>query len=215
LALAHVDAVHGKLAVDKQQAIKDTMAQIVDDLDDHADVTAEPKEGEPLVPAPRVFTRGELRADWKIDYPVTCIACRSPLDEAAATMLAQLLEKHGLNVKVHAFADVASAKALRIEATDAPLVCLSYFGATGNPAHVRFLIRRLKRIMPTTKFLACYWMLGSDREKSEDWKTAVGAHFVASALADAVAICVREGMVRSEDTCSRSQAPSLSHTASN
>jgi hypothetical protein len=28
------------------------------------------------------------------------------------------------------------------------------------------------------KFLACYWMLGTDPEKSEDWKTAVGAHFV-------------------------------------
>jgi len=215
LALAQVDAVHGKLAVDKQQAIRDTMAQIVEDLDDHADITPEPKEGECLVPTPRVCTREELRADWKVDHPVMCIAGRSPLDEAAATMLAQLLEKHGLSTKVHAFADVASARALKIEATDASLVCLSYFGATGNPAHVRFLIRRLKRIMPRTRFLACYWMLDSDREKSEDWKTAVGAHFVASTLADTVAICVREGMARSEDTCTRSQAPSLSHTTSN
>lgn len=214
LSLAQIDAVHGKLAVDKQQAIRDTMAQIVDDVDDHADVTSEPQEGERLVPAPRVIAREELRTDWKLDHPVMCIASRSPLDEAAATMLAQLLEKHGLSAKVHAFADVASARALRIDATNASLVCLSYFGATGNPAHVRFLIRRLKRIMPRTKFLACYWMLGSDREKSEEWKTAAGAHFVATTLADAVAICVRERMARSEDSRSRSQAPSLSHTTS-
>ena len=60
-------------------------------------------------------------------------------------MLAQLLEKHGLAARVQPFADVASAKALKIDALDAPLVCLSYFGAVGNPAHVRFLIRRLKR----------------------------------------------------------------------
>jgi hypothetical protein len=38
------------------------------------------------------------------------------------------------------FAHVASAKALKVDAPDAPLVCLSYFGAVGNPAHVRFLI---------------------------------------------------------------------------
>ena len=80
-------------------------------------------------------------------------------------MLAQLLEKHGLPAKIQPFADVASAKALRIDARDAPLVCLSYFGAVRNPAHVRFLIRRLKRLMPNAKFLAGYWMLGEDPEK--------------------------------------------------
>jgi hypothetical protein len=107
-------------------------------------------------------------------------------------MLAQLLEKHGLPAKIQPFADVASAKSLRIDARDAPLVCLSYFGAVRNPAHVRFLIRRLKRMMPNARFLACFWMLAADPEKSEDWRTAVGAHLVATSLADAVAICVRE-----------------------
>ena len=72
------------------------------------------------------------------------------------------------------------------------MICLSYFGAVGNPAHVRFLIRRLKRMMPNAKFLAGYWMLGEDPGKGEDWKTAVGAHFVATSLTDAVAVCVRE-----------------------
>ena len=44
-------------------------------------------------------------------------------------MLAQLLEKHGLPAKIQPFADVASAKSLRVDARDAPLVCLSNFGA--------------------------------------------------------------------------------------
>jgi RNA polymerase sigma-70 factor, ECF subfamily len=43
-------------------------------------------------------------------------------------------------------------------------------------------------------------MLGAEREKSEDWKTAVDAHFVETSLADAVTVCVREGMARSDDT---------------
>jgi hypothetical protein len=99
--------------------------------------------------------------------------------------------KHGLAARVQPFTDVA-LKTIAVDAPDAPLVCLSYFGAVGNPAHVRFLIRRLKRLMPNAKFLAGYWLLGEDPEKGEDWKEAVGAHFVATSLTDAIALCVRE-----------------------
>ncbi len=168
------------------------MTEIVDDLADHTDEALEPKEGQPASPTIPVLSREDLRPDWQVDHPVLCIASRSPLDEAAATMLAQLLESHGLSARVQPFADVASAKTLKVDAPDAPLVCLSYFGAVGNPAHVRFLIRRLKRLMPNAKFLAGYWLLGEDPEKGEDWKAAVGAHFVATSLSDAVAVCVRE-----------------------
>lgn len=192
LALAQVDAAHGKLALEKQLAMRDTMGDIVDDLADHAIQVEPAAEGEPDVAQVPVLAQEDLRSDWQVKNPVLCIASRSPLDEAAAAMLAQVLQKHGLATAVQPFADVASAKALKIDAPDAPLVCLSYFGAVGNPAHVRFIIRRLRKPMPNAKFLVCFWMLGEHLEKAEDWKTAVGAHFVATSLADAVAICVRE-----------------------
>jgi predicted PurR-regulated permease PerM len=194
LGLAQADAAHGKLPADKQLAIRDTMEEIVEDLADHADEPPEPKEGQPAHPRIPSLTSAQRRPEWQVEYPVLCIASRSPLDEAAATMLAQLLEKHGLPAKIQPFADVASARSLRIDARDAPLVCLSYFGAVRNPAHVRFLIRRLKRMMPNTKFLACFWMLAKDPEKGEEWRTAVGAHLVATSLTDAVSICLREAV---------------------
>src|SRR6476661_5289802 len=50
LALAQADAVHGKLPPDKQLAMRDTMAEIVDDLVDHADEPPESKEGQPASP---------------------------------------------------------------------------------------------------------------------------------------------------------------------
>jgi len=195
LALAQTDAAHGKLPADKQLAIRDTIGEIVDDLADHADEPLEAKEGQPASPQIPILASEQRRPEWQVDYPVLCIASRSPLDEAAAIMLAQLLEKHGLPAKIQPFADAASARSLKIDARDAPLVCLSYFGAVRNPAHVRFLIRRLKRTMPKAKFLAGYWMLGENPEKGEDWKDAVGAHFVATSLTDAVALCVREASV--------------------
>jgi hypothetical protein len=35
-----------------------------------------------------------------------------------------------------------------LEASKTKLVCLSYLGAGGNAAHVRYLVRRLRRILP-------------------------------------------------------------------
>ena len=68
-------------------------------------------------------------------------------------------------------------------------------------------------MMPNAKFLAGYWMLGEDPEKGEDWKTAVGAHFVATSLTDAVAICVREARTKDRNFCA-SAKPSRSGDAS-
>ena len=79
-----------------------------------------------------------------------------------------------------------------MNAPDARLVCLSYFGAVGKPAHVRYLIRRLKRQMPRARFLACFWMLGDNPAKLEEWRTAVSADFVATSLSEATLVCIRE-----------------------
>jgi hypothetical protein len=203
LALAQTDAAHGKLPRDKQLAMRDTMAEIVDDLADYADEVPDPKEGGPAEPQTPIILKEQLTPSWQVDHSVLCIASRSPLDEAAAEMLAQLLQKHGLAAMVQPFADVASVKTFKIDALDAPLVCLSYFGAIANPAHVRYLIRRLKRLMPHAKFLAGYWMLGEDPDKGEEWRAAVGAHFVATSLTDAVAICVREARGLNRDLAPR------------
>ena len=73
-----------------------------------------------------------LSAAWRVEHPVLCIASRSALDEAAAAMLAQLVQKHGLSARVQPFTDVSSAKGFKIDAQDARIVCLSYFGATSS-----------------------------------------------------------------------------------
>ena len=192
LALAQVDAVAGKLPRDKQMAMRDTMAELVENLSDYADVAPDAKEGETAdLQAPIIPEDPSLSAP-RPEHVVLCIASRSPLDEAAAAMLAQLLAKHGLGAFVQPFADVASAKTFKIDALDAPLVCMSYFGAISNPAHVRYLVRRLRRVMPNARFVACFWMLGDDPAKGEEWRLAVGADLVATSLADVVGICVRE-----------------------
>jgi hypothetical protein len=57
---------------------------------------------------------------------------------------------------------------------------------------VRYQIRRFKRALPKARFLACFWMLGGDSAKVEDWKVAVGADFVATSIDQAALVCARE-----------------------
>jgi predicted PurR-regulated permease PerM len=195
LRLAQADAAHGKLSREKQLEIRDTIEEIVDDLDDYQDEEPAGNEEErPTESKVPVVSKGQLPDDWQMPYPVLCVASRSAVDEAACAMFAQVLGKHGIAAWVQPFADVASAKGFKVDTTDARLVCLSYFGAVSKPAHVRYLVRRLKRLMPHAKFLAGFWMIGEDRTKVEEWRQAVGADFVAASLGEATALVVAEAL---------------------
>ena len=202
LLLAQADAAHGKLSRDKQVEIRDTIEEIVEDLDEFADETPKPKkakagkdedvEGEvdAAVPAVPVLSRGRLPDAWQVPYPVLCVPSRSALDKAAGLMLAQLLEKHGVGAWVQPFADVATQNPCGIASMDSPLVFLSYFGTTSKPAPVRYLVRRLRRMMPNAKFMVGFWMLGDDRKKVEEWTKAVGADYGVTSLREATAAIV-------------------------
>jgi hypothetical protein len=210
LLLAQADAAHGKLSRDRQVEIRDTIEEIVEDLDEFPDETPKPKkakagvedeaeankhaddEADAAVPAVPVLSRGQLPDAWQLPYPVMCVPSRSALDESAALMLAQLLEKHGVGAWVQPFSDIATPKNLRVASTDSPLVFLSYFGTASKPAPVRYLVRRLKRMLPNAKFMVGFWMLGDDRKKVEEWTRAVGADYGVTSLKEATAAIVAE-----------------------
>ena len=178
LGLAQVDAVSGKLSPEKQAQLRDGVADVVEDLADEAQAFA---SGEASL---AVLSQTALPPPWRVQQPIVCIGTRSPLDQAAAILLGQLLTSHGLPAHVEPFSDVRSV-AVSAEARDAPLVCLSYFGAATQPAHVRIIARRVRRLMPRAQILACFWMLGDDPGKLEAWRKAVGADLAAVSLRSA------------------------------
>lgn len=195
LLLAQSDAAQGKLSREQQIEICDTMEEIVDNLDEYTDeAPAGDTDEPPAANAVPVVSKGQLPDDWQMPYPVLCIASRSALDEAACEMLAQVLTKHGVGAWVQPFVDVANVKGFKVDIVDAPIVCLSYFGFGSKPAHVRYLIRRLKRLMPQAKFVAGFWMLGDDSDKRDEWTKAAGADFGATSLAEATAIIMEQAL---------------------
>jgi predicted PurR-regulated permease PerM len=189
LVLAQSDAAAGKLSADRQATIRATLDEIIDDVSDYQDANpGDDSSGSDVEAAPLDKPSPGL----DIAPRVLCVGSRSALDEAAAAMLVEILEKRGVPANLQAFAAAGAGQLSKLEAPDSKLICVSYFGTSTKPAHVRYLIRRLKRLMPHARFVACFWMLGEERAKREEWRMSVGAEFVASSLDEAATICGRE-----------------------
>ena len=102
--------------------------------------------------------RSELAPGWVVDEPILSIGGRTPLDEASAAILAEVLKKRGLATKALSPEAISAGHIASLANTEAKLVCLSYLGLGAGPALIRYLVRRLRRIMPQgTLILVCYW----------------------------------------------------------
>jgi hypothetical protein len=105
-----------------------------------------------------VLKKEDLAPEWQADMPLLCVAGRGPLDEAAAMMLAQLLEKHGLGARVEGAEAIASSNILRLDTSGLALVCLSYFDAS-SPAHMRYTIAACAAGCPMLGFSDAGWRM--------------------------------------------------------
>ena len=183
LGLAQRDVNRGVLAHERQLEIRETIAGLVEDLSDHAKAGHDDTGDEPRA-------LEDLTAPWRVTG-VLCIAGRGALDEAAARMLAQLLEKRGLAARVIPSQAVSAANAGRFKADDAPMVCLSFLEAGGFTA-ARYLVRRLRRKLPLARIMICLWTLEEDEVEQRNALAETGADMVATSLKDAAIMCVEE-----------------------
>jgi hypothetical protein len=162
--------------------IKEAIETVVDDLSEHSDVA--PARADGKTGSGQALVRPE---DLKLAAPglVLCVAGRGSLDEAAASMLAQLLEKRGLDARVIPSEAVSPANITQLDAAGIELVCLSYLEA-GGFTNARYLIRRLRRRLPGARIVAGFWSLSEEAARSQDALGETGADFVASSLHQAI-----------------------------
>ncbi len=192
LMLAHSDAARGRLPLEAQNELLAAVRDVADDLSEY---TLEPEpDASEIIVQETAPAASQTREDTEtlnrstLYVPIFCLATRTALDEAAAHLLSQVLTKHGANAEVLGQGSAAQFNAVGSPARS-PVVCLSSF-ETDNPFNVRFLIRRLKRVAPHTKFVAGFWMLGDDPVKVQAWQKSAGADFATASLAQAVDLCL-------------------------
>ncbi|ODA67832.1 AI-2 transport protein TqsA [Methyloligella halotolerans] len=135
--------------------------------------------------------KDKLPEDWQVETPALCIGGQTRLDEAAAAMLAELLRKRGLGAEALGPEAISAGNITSLQQTKAKLICLSYLGMEQSPAHLRYLIMRLRRILPTEcTILVGYWTEETDDSALAEMKLAANADAYVTTLRDAVDYCV-------------------------
>ena len=204
LQLAAADAQRGSLRSDQLRKIRTTIVEVVDDLDRYPDRTpadaapAQPRSSpvaqSPTIAAPRPISDdcADLPECWSRDGAVLCLAGRGPLDDAAAAMLAQLLQKHGFGSRTVTFAAVARDAIASLEGRDVAMICISYLELSGRPSNLRYLIERLRQHLPGVPIVVGVWPAGDTILTDQALRTSLGADDYTISLTEAVTACRRQ-----------------------
>jgi hypothetical protein len=224
LKLAQLDAERGALDAEKMERIDATVEEMMDNLADFEprrwfrkvptdkEEIDEQEEGGSLATLANAekgleddrlptLEAADLAPGFEDEDAILCIGGRTPLDEAAAAMLAGILRRHGLKARAVPSESISAAHIVSLEASKAKLVCLSYLGTGGNHAPIRYLVRRLRRILPAgAKVLVGYWADESEARAVKALEATAEADVYATSLRQAAELCLN---------AARGQAPAV------
>ena len=204
LQLAANDAQRGALDHEQLDRVKSTVKMLVQSLAGHDDKQPPASKSDdgavdlpdaerelPHNPDPESVPEGELPVSWRDPAKVMCIAGRGPLDEAASAMLAQLLGKHGMGARLVGYAEVSREGIETLDVTGAAMACVSYLDISGSPAHLRYLMQRLRQRLPSgTPILVGLWPSTDSALTDKAVQTSLGADYFTSSLGQSVTSCV-------------------------
>ena len=203
LQLAQIDAKRGTLDQARMTGIRDTITEFVSDLStqddaipDVASPTTDAEAAAAVETVPDaaissnlpVIQKARLPVNWQGNFPVLCVAGRTPLDEAAAVLFSQLSNAHGLAARVEPADALSTTNIVRLDTSGVAIICLSYLDAS-SPAHMRYSVRRLRRKFPTAAIMLGCWAENIDKDALEELRDTVKADTVAGSLSEAMMIC--------------------------
>lgn len=187
LSMFELDRARGVLTDDRRALVAAGALTLVDNLSEHVDVTPPDEQGglgeketpdERKLPARLVPT-----SDWQ-DHPVLCAGGLGNLDDVAAAILAQLLERSGVGTRVASFQAVSAETYVNLDMGGVQLICLSYMN-THSIAHARYAVRRLRRRTGAPIGVG-FWSPDLQAPDSRDLATATRADLSATSLGEAI-----------------------------
>ncbi|MGH7152743.1 MAG: AI-2E family transporter, partial [Acetobacteraceae bacterium] len=186
LQLAAADAARGVLRTEQIDRLMQAAEALMHDLDDHDDGNTQQERlragGKGAVSSVDI---PDPPCDWAPDVPILCVAGRGPLDAAPAAMLAQLLGKHGLVARALPHDAVSRTQAGNLDAEGFAMLCIVYLEIIGTPAHLRFLLRRLRQRFPGRPILVGLWPAPDEIVRDARLRESIGADYYAGSLRQA------------------------------
>lgn len=187
LSMFEHDRARGVLTDERRALVAAGALTLVDNLSEHEDTGGQDEVTEPgeeqAPPGPALPERIEPSVGWQ-DRPVLCAGGRGNLDDVAAAILAQLLERRGLGTRVASFQAIATGTYASLDLEGVQIVCLSYM----NPdsiAHARYAARRLRR-RTSVPIVVGFWSVDPTDPKAPDLVTATRSDHSATSLAEAI-----------------------------
>jgi predicted PurR-regulated permease PerM len=154
LRLAEADSERGLLNDERKRRIRDAVAEIVDDLSAHKDNLESIDRGDSKTegesPLAHLNKTEGARAiavipeRWRNGHPVLCIPGMGLLDEAAAILVAQVVERCGIGARSEQPDALSLSRILGLDTTNVALICLCYVG-DATSAQIGYAIRRIRR----------------------------------------------------------------------
>ena len=211
LLLAQRDAEAGSLKAERLATLKASVAELVEDLalyDDGPPKDELPTTDPEAIDAIEAVEAAEAERKpmgWRLPRPgfgasepvvpaapdpeaVLCVGARTPVDQAAASIVAQVLAKNGVSARI------VEGDEPDIDGVVAPVWCV--VGLDSGEAHLRLAVRRIRRRREDATALIARW-----RSETPDWseeaarravekdRAATRADGIALSLADVVELC--------------------------
>ena len=177
LRLAQRDTSRGILEEDGRVNVRDTVEEVVEDLEDHVDVAAAPRpaateEGEkPLARISQAEMRTDAEMDglparWQADGAVMCVPGNGVLDHALAVMISNLVKRKGLGASTAKASALSMSQIFTLDVKDTLLICVCYLDDV-TPAQIRYGMRRLRRKAPQAHIVVSLMGENANLSKSE------------------------------------------------
>ncbi|MEH3120017.1 MAG: AI-2E family transporter [Methylorubrum populi] len=187
LELAARDAARGVLTPDQKDGIRASITALVEDLEEREDRLPEASD-KAARPIPDGAGEGACKSDpipepdpdalpeaWRADGAVLLVSGRGFLDGAATAIADQLLRKRGFGTRPVPFAEVARVRIDDWHPGPAQAVCVISLALTGEPAHLRRLVSRLRRKLDAVPVVAGLWRLDEAVLSDEALRAKLGA----------------------------------------
>lgn len=203
LRMAQIDAARGSLDEEGRINIRDSIEEIVDDLQDHVDrPRPQPEALEGDKPLARISKTEDLLNDeidtvsesWRTEGAVLCVPGNGALDHALAMVTANLIERRGFGVRAEKPGTLSMSQIFSLDTQDTRLICVCYLEDI-TAAQMRYALRRLRRKAPRAHIVIALMGETENFAETDALPDAADVQFVKGSLEatiEAVAAIARE-----------------------
>jgi predicted PurR-regulated permease PerM/methylmalonyl-CoA mutase cobalamin-binding subunit len=173
LKVAAADEARGTISRQRAAEITRLILAVISDLDEHADTK-------------RAATASVESTPGRASGVVACVAGRGPFDDVVSALLAQLLAQRGVAARRIPHTSVSRETIAQADFSGVTVIAVSYLELAGAPAHLRYLLRRLRQRAPGAVLIAGLWPQGEAVIDEVELQKALGADGYVISLGEAI-----------------------------